>query len=249
MHALYAFVRTADEIVDGPRRLADPDARRAALDRFEGELEHATAGHRSSEPVVTALVDAAGRHRLPLYELDLYFDSMRMDCSRVRITTWSELERYMLGSAGSVGSILAALLEVPGDRRDSFVQLALAFQLTNFIRDVRQDWELDRIYLPAEDLERFGVTAGEIDRREPSPGFRRLLELQVARARQLFRDSTPAAQAVSPRVRRGMLMARSVYGAVLDRTEHLNFDVLRHRTDLPPWRLAEAVAQGLRARA
>ena len=241
-------MRTADEMVDGPRRPARPEARRTALDRWERELELAAAGGASPDPVVTALVDAAARHELPLGELELYFDSMRVDCGRVRMTTWSELEGYMLGSAGSVGKILATLLDVPGDRRESFVALALAFQLTNFIRDVRQDWELDRIYLPAEDLERFWVTASEIDRREPSPGFRRLLALQVARARQLFRESTPAAEVVSPGVRRGMLMARSVYGAVLDRAEQLNFDVLRHRAGLPPWRLAEAVAQGLRTR-
>ena len=247
VHALYAFVRTADEIVDGPRRPARPEARRAALDAWEGELERAATGGASDQPVVSALVDAARRHDLPLHELELYFESMRIDCDRVRMTTWSELECYMLGSAGSVGSILAALLDVPGHGRDSFVRLALAFQLTNFIRDVRQDWELDRIYLPAEDLRRFGVTASEIDRRDPSPGFRGLLALQVGRARQLFRESSPAADMVSPGVRRGMLMARSVYGSVLDRTERLNFDVLRNRTDLPPWRLAGALAQGLLA--
>ena len=249
VHALYAFVRTADEIVDGPGRPADPRARRAALDRCEEELSRARAGGYPGDPVVAALVDAGARHDLPLSELDRYFDSMRVDCDPVRIETWIELQRYMLGSAGSVGTILSALFEVPGQERESFVRLALAFQLTNFIRDVRQDWELDRVYLPAEDLERFGVSTAEIARREPSAGFRRLLALQVGRARALFDEGTPATQVVSPRVRRGMLMARSVYGAVLDRAEHLNFDVLRHRTELPPWRLAEAVAQGLRARA
>jgi 15-cis-phytoene synthase len=248
VHALYAFVRTADEIVDGPGRPSRPQARRAALDRREEELALALAGHGSRDPVVTALVDAAERHDLPLRRLEHYFESMRADCGPVRIATWSELERYMLGSAGSVGSILTVLLGVPDEQHDSFVCLALAFQLTNFIRDVRQDWELDRVYLPAEDLERFGVSTGEIARRQPSAGFRRLLALQVGRARALFDESSPAAQVVSPGVRRGMLMARSVYGAVLDRAEHLNFDVLRHRTELPPWRLAEAVAQGLRAR-
>jgi 15-cis-phytoene synthase len=249
VHALYAFVRSADEIVDGPGRLGRPQARLAALNRFQGELERARAGHESPDPVVTALADAAVRHDLPLEELELYFDSMRADCGSVRIATWNELERYMLGSAGSVGAILAVLLDVPADRHDSFVRLALAFQLTNFIRDVREDWKLDRVYLPAEDLERFGVTIEEIARREPSPGFRRLLALQVGRARALFEEGSSAAQAVSPRVRRGMFMARSVYAAVLDRAERLNFDVLGHRTELPPWRLAEAVAQGLRARA
>ena len=232
VHALYAFVRTADEIVDGPRRLPSAAARRAALDACQGDLERALDGHASGDPTVAALVDAARRHELDLGGLDAYFESMRTDCGSVRMESWDELERYMLGSAGSVGGILAALLEVSPERRDSFVRLALAFQLTNFIRDVRQDWGLDRIYLPAEELEQLG--------------FRDTLALQVGRARELFRESRPAADVVSPGVRRGMLIARSVYGALLDRAEQLNFDVLRHRTDLPPWRLAEAVAQGLR---
>ena len=247
VHALYAFVRTADEIVDGPARLPQPLAKRAALDAWEAELQRALEGEPSHDPVIIALAHAGERHALPLGELTLYFESMRIDCGPVRMTTYAELERYMLGSAGSVGAILAALLDPSAARRDSFVSLALAFQLTNFIRDVRQDYELDRIYLPAEDLDHFGVSADEIERREPSPGFRRLLALQVDRARALFRESSPAADAVHPRVRRGMLMARSVYGAVLDRAERLNFDVLRHRPGLPPWQLAGAVAHGLRA--
>lgn len=249
VHALYAFVRTADEIVDGPGRAPQAGQRRAALDACQHELVEAMAGAPAAGPAVAALVDAGRRHDLPLSELDRYFESMRLDCGPVRVATYAELEQYMLGSAGSVGSILAALLAVPPERRESFVRLALAFQLTNFIRDVRQDWELDRVYLPAEELAQFGVSTQAIERRQAGPGFRGLLALQVRRARELFSESSPAAEVVTPGVRRGMLMARSVYGAVLDRAERLDFDVLRHRTDLPPWRLAEAVAHGLRAAA
>ncbi len=247
MHALYAFVRVTDEIVDGPRRPKDPAARRAALDRWElmlGEALRGAGGH--AHPVVAALADAGYRHRLPLGELGLYFDSMRKDAEPVRVQTWDELERYMQGSAGSVGRILAALLGVPAERSDEFASLALAFQLTNFVRDVREDWDLDRVYLPAEDLQQFGVSVDQIERRELTPGFRRLVALEVERARSLFRASAPAADVVAPGVRRGMRLARSVYLGVLDRTERLDFDVLRRRPRLPPWELAEAVAGALR---
>jgi phytoene synthase len=248
VHAVYAFVRVLDEIVDGPRRPADPAARRAALDRWESMLEEAVRdGGGDAHPVVAALADAGSRHGLPLGELRLYFDSMRKDAEPVRVQTWDELERYMQGSAGSVGRILAALLDVPASRRDEFASLALAFQLTNFVRDVREDWELDRVYLPAEDLERFGVSVAQIERRELTPGFRRLVALEVERARSLFRASAPAADTVAPGVRRGMRLARSVYLGVLDRTERLDFDVLGRRPSLPPWELAQAVAGGLRS--
>jgi phytoene synthase len=240
VHALYAFVREADEIVDGPGRAADPALRRAELDRYEQGLRDALAGEPSRDPAITALVDAGRRHDLPLEQLDSYFDSMRIDCAPVRMATWEELESYMQGSAGAVGRILAVLLGAPPERQDSFATLALAFQLTNFIRDVREDWELDRVYLP-------GVSAEQIARRQPSDGFRRLLAVEVGRARELFREGASAGEVVAPRVRRGMSMARSVYLTVLDRTERLDFDVLRRRVSLPPWELAGAVAHGLRA--
>jgi 15-cis-phytoene synthase len=240
VHALYAFVREADEIVDGPGRATDPALRRAELDRYEQRLHEALAGEPTRDLAIRALVDAGRRHELPLERLDSYFDSMRIDCAPVRMASWEELESYMQGSAGAVGRILAVLLGAPADRHDSFAKLALAFQLTNFIRDVLEDWELDRVYLP-------GASPEQIARRQPSDGFRHTLAVEVARARELFREGAGAGEVVTPRVRRGMNMARSVYLSVLDRTERLDFDVLRRRVSLPPWELAGAVAHGLRA--
>src|SRR3954465_1685159 len=103
-HALYGYVRTADEIVDGPRRPPTPAARRAALDAWEAELH---AGGAAGAAVVGALADAADRHRLPLEELGTYMRSMRIDCAPVRIGSWEELVAYMDGSAGSGGRIMA----------------------------------------------------------------------------------------------------------------------------------------------
>jgi 15-cis-phytoene synthase len=248
VHAVYAFVRLIDDIVDGPQRPPDPAARRAALDSWELMLADALRGDGGhTHPVVVALVDAGRRHRLPLGELRPYFESMRMDSEPVRMQTWHELECYMQGSAGSVGHILAALLGVPAERRGEFASLALAFQFTNFLRDVREDWDLDRVYLPAEDLEYFGASVDQIERRELTPGFRRLMAFEVERARSLFRASAPAADGVAPGVRRGMRLARSVYLRVLDRTERLDFDVLGRRPSLPPWEVAQAVAGALRS--
>ena len=163
-HALYGYVRTADEIVDGPRRPADPQARRAALDAWEAELEAGLATGHSPQPVIGALVDAGRRHRLPLGELRAYMGSMRVDCAPVRMETWDELVTYMEGSAGSVGRIMAPLLGVPEDHHAGFGRLGLAFQHANFIRDVREDRRLDRIYLPAEDRRRFGVADADFAR-------------------------------------------------------------------------------------
>src|SRR5437764_13037251 len=174
-HALYGFVRGADELVDGPRRPPDPAARRAALDRWERELDDGLKRGRSSHPVIAALVDAGARHDLPLDELHTYMRSMRIDCGPVRIATRDELDRYMQGSAGSVGRIMAPLLGVPGDDRAAYGDMGLAFQLTNFIRDVPEDWALDRLYLPRDELDRHGVDVEQIARGEATPGFRALM--------------------------------------------------------------------------
>jgi len=238
VHALYAFVREADEMVDGPTRAAEPAARRAALDRLEDDLSAGLATGESPRPAVTALVDAGARHDLPLGELGTYMESMRIDCGRVRIGTWEELTDYMNGSAAAVGRIMAPLLGAP-QAGESFARLGLAFQLTNFIRDVREDFVLDRIYLPG--MDESDIAAGHASER-----FRRLLALNVQRARGLFREGAPALAAVEPRVRPGMRMARGVYVRVLDRVESLGYDVLGRRAGLPPWQLGAAALGALR---
>jgi phytoene synthase len=246
-HALYGYVRTADEIVDGPARPPTPVARREALDAWEATLHDGLAAGRSSHPVVGALVDAGARHDLPLDELGPYMRSMRVDCGPVRIGSWDELQDYMDGSAGSVGRIMAVLLGVPAVHRTAFGHLGQAFQLTNFIRDVPEDWALDRLYLPREELQRYGVGEREIAHGEATAGFRALMASQTARARALFASTETAVAAAPPRVQPSIRLARSVYAGVLDRVERIGFDVFRHRASLPPWELGGAAWRALRA--
>jgi 15-cis-phytoene synthase len=244
-HALYGYVRTADEIVDGPRRPASAQARRAALDAWERELERGLADGRSTHPVVGALVDAGRRHRLPLGELRTYMRSMRIDCAPVRIETWPELDAYMDGSAGSVGRIMAPLLGVPERHQAGYGRLGRAFQLANFIRDVREDTRLDRVYLPAEDRERFGVGEDDLRGDHATPELRALLAHEVRRARALFAESEPAIAAAPASVRGGVRFAVAVYLRVLDRVERIDFDVLGRRAGVRVWQLPGAALGAL----
>jgi 15-cis-phytoene synthase len=212
-HALYGYVRTADQIVDGPRRPPTPAERCAALDAWEAELGH---GGESPQPIVRALADAAARHRLPLGELRTYMRSMRIDCGPVRIGSWDELVAYMDGSAGSVGRIMAALLDVPKRFHADFGRLGQAFQLTNFIRDVADDWELDRIYLPGVEDVRTPAARGAVMR-------------QVDRARALFALTEPAIAAAPASVRSAIRLACAAYLRILDRAEAAGGDVLGRR--------------------
>jgi phytoene synthase len=243
-HALYGYVRTADQIVDGPRRPPTPAARRAALDAWEAEL---LAGAESTHPVVRALADAAARHRLPLGELATYMRSMRIDCAPVRISSWDELVAYMDGSAGSVGRIMASLLGVPARHQADFGRLGLAFQLANFIRDVREDHRLDRVYLPESDRARFGVAEADLGARSAPPALRALVAHEVARTRELFASAAPAVAGAPRSVRPGVRVAVGLYGRMLDRVEAAGFDVLRRPGGVRVWHVPGAALEALRA--
>jgi phytoene synthase len=234
-HALYGYVRTADEIVDGPDRPPTPAARRAALDAWEDELRDGLRAGRSPHPVVGALVDATARHALPVEELGPYMRSMRTDCGPVRIGTWEDLQEYMDGSAGSVGRIMAVLLGVPERHRAAFGSLGQAFQLTNFVRDVGDDLALDRVYLPAADREELGVEEDALAAGHASPEVRALVARQVGRARALFAAAEPAVAAAPRPVRSGIRLACAAYVRILDRAEAAGFDVLARRVGLRPW--------------
>ncbi len=162
--------------------------------------------------------------------------SMRVDCEPpVRIDSWEELLGYMDGSAGTVGRIMAALLGLPADHHADLGRLGVAFQLANFIRDVREDQRLDRIYLPAEDRARFGVS--EDDLATDTPGVRALIAHEISRARGLFAAARPAIAAAPPSVRPGVRLAVALYDRML-------------RTDRPTgvrlWHLPGAALEALR---
>ena len=235
VHALYGFVRGADEIVDGADRLAPGAARRAALDAWQAELERGLAAGHSEHPVIAALVDAGPRHGLPLHLLPRYIQSMRVDCDEpVRICSRAQLDDYMEGSAATVGRVMAPLLGAP--EPEAVGRLGVAFQLTNFIRDVRLDWRLDRVYLP-------GLPEDDLRAGAATDPLRERVAQEVARARALFAGTAEVALMVAPGMRHGVRIARAVYARVLDRVERNGYDVLSARVRLRPWEAAAAALQ------
>jgi phytoene synthase len=241
VHALYGFVRGADEIVDGAGRRSLPagPARRAALQAWKAELDRGLETGRSEHPVIAALVDSGRRHGMPLQLLDRYMASMRVDCdATVRIATQAELDRYTDGSAATVGRIMAPLLGAPDELHELVARLGVAFQLTNFVRDVALDWELDRVYLPE-------LPEDALRRRVATGALRERVAHHVARARALFAETEPVAAALVPAMRPGVRVARGVYARVLDRVERNDYDVLGRRAALAPWEGARAVAGSL----
>jgi phytoene synthase len=243
VHALYGFLRGADEIVDGRGRASNPDTRRAALDAWQGALRDSVEGRRPDHPVLAALADAGRRHDLPLHLLDTYMRSMRVDCDdRVRIQDDAQLDRYMDGSAATVGRLMAPLLDARDDEAtEPLARLGVAFQLTNFVRDVREDWEMDRVYLP-------GLDEDELRRGVASPALKARIAFDVDRARRLFAETVEAEDHVPASMRRGMRVARAVYVRVLDRVERLGYDVLGRSTALGPQDLGPVIAAAVARR-
>jgi phytoene synthase len=157
-------------------------------------------------------------------------DSMRVDCDeRVRIASRAQLDDYMEGSAATVGRVIAPLLGAP--EPEAVARLGVAFQLTNFIRDVPVDWDLDRVYLP-------GLPEDDLRAGAASESLRERIGQEVARARGLFAET--AGLALAPGMRNGVRMARAVYASVLDRVEGNGYDVLGARARLRPWEAARA---------
>ena len=151
----------------------------------------------------------------------------------------------MRGSAGAVGLIMAPLLGTPDELHPAMAQLGAAFQLTNFLRDVQEDFALDRVYLPADGFVRHGASVEDIASRRMSDGLRGLVAAEVSRARGLFDRTRSIHEAVHPSVRSGILVARSIYERVLDRIETLDFDVVSGPVRVPPWQLGRAALGAL----
>jgi len=235
LYALYGYVRGADEIADNT---GINGRRRAALDAWQLELEEGLKRGYSTHPVIGALVDAGPRYGMPLELLPDYMESMRADCDeRVRMRSQEQLDRYMQGTA-TVGPVAAPLLDAPDSAIILLRLLGVAFQLTNFIRDVPIDWQMGRIYLP-------GLEERDLDQRTASAALREHVAQQVLRARALFAESEGLGQLLPAPVRPGIKVARAVYLKVLDRVEENGYDVVNRSSRLRPWEAVGASSWAL----
>ncbi len=213
LYAVYAFCRFVDDIAD------DDNVREPSqlLQRWRDELERVYNGE--AERVISrALADNVHRFGIPRRYFEEVIDGVEMDLTRKRYATFDELSLYCRRVASAVGLIC---IEIFGYRNPATrvyaEKLGLAFQLTNIIRDVREDAERDRIYLPQEDLQRFGVSEAEILRSTFTPAFTQLMQFEAERARSFYRE---AAAALAPEDRASMIAAegmRLIYSALLER--------------------------------
>ena len=243
VHALYAFARYADDLVDLPEgSAADARARLNALESafFDGA---------SDPPFLAAVHDTVRRWGItpPLFEA--FFTSMRMDLEVSEYATWEDLCTYMHGSAAVIGLQMLPILEPIAGLDDVAAayaaDLGRAFQLTNFIRDVGEDLARGRLYLPKEDLATFAVSRADLDAGVVDSGARRLLAFETARARELFLAAEPGIRLLHPTSRDCVQTALTLYRGILDDVEASGYSVLDRRAHVGAARRASVAVPGL----
>ncbi|MBF1277836.1 MAG: presqualene diphosphate synthase HpnD [Neisseria sp.] len=211
---LYAFCRELDDVVDG---CTDPNVAQITLNWWRSDLEKVFNNERPEHPVYQALKDIRENFDLPKNEFEALIDGMQMDLEQARYGSFDELKLYCHRVAGVVGCLIARILGFSNPQTLEYAdKMGLALQLTNIIRDVGEDARQGRIYLPIEEMQKFDVPANVIMQCKPTDNFAKLMQFQVDRVRETYREAMlllPAADKKSQKV--GLIMA-AIYYALLN---------------------------------
>lgn len=249
VHALYGFTRYADEIVD--RTESRPSAERAAvLTEWSGRFLAGLRGEPVDDPLLPAILHTIAVFDLDLEDFEKFLRSMAMDLTVTSYPTYDDLLEYMEGSAAVIGTMMLPILgsSDPVAAREPARQLGNAFQLTNFIRDVAEDLERGRIYLPEEHLAEFGVTRRILREGVATPAIKALIKAEVARAREHYALAAPGIPLLEPASQACMRTAFQLYGGILDEIEAVDYDVFGRRATVPNRRRAAVAVRSLLTR-
>ncbi|HEY6235065.1 MAG TPA: squalene/phytoene synthase family protein [Candidatus Elarobacter sp.] len=228
--AVYAFCRTADDIVD---RIAPARERLDALDAWERQLIGAYDG-RTADPIFVAFADAVRRFDIPVQPaLDL-LRGARMDVTVRRYATYDALREYCYLVASTVGLLVMPILGTLTPEAAGYgVALGRAMQMTNILRDVGEDARMGRIYLPSEDLRNFGCTESVVLEGTMNARFVALMRFEIERVRAMYAEAQPGIALLAPESRYTVRLALSLYRAILDRIEANGYDVFTRRAYVP----------------
>jgi phytoene synthase len=231
--ALYAFCREVDDVVDEG---LDPQVAASKLAWWRVEVANLFAG-KAQHPVTRALEPHLKAFGITAERLGEIIDGMEMDLRQTRYLDWAGLERYCYHVAGVVGLLAAGIFGYRDERTLEYAKnLGIAFQLTNIIRDVGEDARKNRVYLPVEDLQRFGVPAADVLQAKETPAFRSLMEFEAERARGYYQKAMSALPPEDRRTQRPGLIMSAIYRTLLDEIQREGFNVLTRRTSLTPLR-------------
>ena len=257
MCAIYAFFRYCDDLSD---HVPSVEVARENLRRWRQALDEAYAGQtattvahsaveEAARAMLPAFADTVRRYRVPKdYFADL-ISGAEMDLDKMRYATFEELYRYCYRVASCVGLTVIHVFGFTDEKAKQYAEwCGVAFQLTNILRDVREDAEMGRIYLPQEDLKRFGVTEEQILKCQPPPAFVDLMKFESDRAHDYYERSHPLLSLIHADSRATLVALMEIYRGLLKKIEHREFDVFSGRISLPTWKKLLIAAKSLLSR-
>jgi squalene synthase HpnC len=240
--AIYAFARTADDLADEE---SDPERALAGLDAWERELEACYAG-APCHPIFVALADTVRAFAIPIDPFRRLLTAFRMDARFAGFETFDDLRHYCAHSANPVGHLVLHLFgHADAERQARADDICTALQLTNFWQDLAVDFAKGRIYLPREDMARFGYGPADLARRALTPAFHELMTFQCARTRALFARGLALADMLDRNRAREIRLFAGGGLAILDRLEAAGYDAFNARPTLSRWAKMGLVARAL----
>jgi len=230
VHALYGFARYADEIVDDLASELSIEEKSEALSNWgNGVLADLKKG-TSEDHVGRALIDTVKRFDIPHEHFEAFLHSMTMDLTVQEYETYEDLLEYVYGSAAVIGLEMVPILgPLHNDAFEAAKKLGIAFQLANFIRDVDEDLDRGRVYLPIKELAQFGVTREMLEERVLTPEIIEALKFQIARVRQLQAEAAPGIAMLEATSRPCIEAASTLYCGIVDEVEKIGYDIFNQR--------------------
>ncbi len=230
VHALYGFARYADEIVDDLASTLSLSEKELALTTWSNKLIEDLRNGMSTDQIGIALVNTVKEFNIPIEYFEAFLKSMAMDLTKTSYQTYSELQEYVYGSAAVIGLEMLPILG--GSTKTALAaaeKLGTAFQLANFIRDVNEDLERGRIYLPMQELQNFGVDRQMLEERIVTPEIRAALKFQIARVRQLQKEAEPGIEQLDKTSRPCIKAASELYCGIVDEVEKIDYQIFKVR--------------------
>lgn len=226
IYAIYAFARIPDEIVDDHDKVGRNESL-AQLNDWRKKWLRAMDEGRSNDEVMNAIVHMFRKYNIPVEEGEAFLRSMFMDEEKSTYANYAELEEYMYGSAGVIGLMVTRIVGFSSEAAfPHALKLGYAFQLSNFLRDIREDFEeLGRVYMPLDELKRFGLTTDDIAGQVHDKRFIDFMKWQIARNREVYREALPGIPMLAWRGRLAVRISYVLYKAILIEIERANYNV------------------------
>jgi phytoene synthase len=230
VHALYGFARYADEIVDDLASQLSVKEKAKELNTWGSKVLSDLKKGKSQDAVGRALIDTVTRFDIPHEYFEAFLHSMEMDLTVQEYETYEDLMKYVYGSAAVIGLQMVPILgPLHADAYESAKTLGIAFQLANFIRDVGEDLDRSRVYLPKKELQNFGVDRKMLESRVLTPQIVEALKFQIARVKRLQEQAAPGIQLLEPSSRPCIQAASTLYCGIVEEVEKINYDIFNKR--------------------